>query len=64
MEDFDPKRAEAALARARRRYADDPHGRAARARAQAWLDWLERELAAPRAVASPRPLIAAALGGG
>ncbi len=64
MEDFDPKRAEAALAALG---GGTPLIRTAARRApalQAWLDWLERELAAPRAVASPRPLIAAALGGG
>jgi hydrogenase nickel incorporation protein HypB len=63
LEDFDPSRAEAALAALG---SDTPLIRTAARRApllDAWLDWLEFQLAAPRAVSSSsRPLIAAATG--
>ena len=60
LEDFDPARAEAALAALG---GGTPLIRTAARRApmlEAWLDWLELKLAAPRAVSSLRPLIAAA----
>jgi hydrogenase nickel incorporation protein HypB len=61
--DFDPTRAEAALAALG---GGTPLIRTAARRApalEAWFGWLELQLAAPRTVASPRPLIAAVLGG-
>jgi hydrogenase nickel incorporation protein HypB len=60
MEDFEPARAEAALAALG---GGTPLIRTAARRApmlEAWLDWLELKLAAPRAVSSSRPLIATA----
>src|ERR1700722_1336462 len=63
MEDFDPTRAEAALAALG---GGTPLIRTAARRApalEAWFGWLELQLAAPRAVTSPRPLIAAVPGG-
>ena len=63
MEDFDPKRAEAALAALG---GGTPLICTAARRApalEAWLDWLEFQLAAPRAVSRPRPLVAAVPGG-
>ncbi len=63
LDDFDPARAAAALRALGR---DTPMIRiAARRKPQIgpWLDWLEREIARPRALApSSRPRIAAALG--
>jgi hydrogenase nickel incorporation protein HypB len=60
LDDFDPARAEAALAALG---GGTPLIRTAARRAPmlgAWLDWLEFQLTAPRAVSTPRPLIAAA----
>ncbi|HTV95531.1 MAG TPA: hydrogenase nickel incorporation protein HypB [Steroidobacteraceae bacterium] len=64
MEDFDPARAAAALAALGQ---STPLISTAARRApdlDAWLEWLERELSAPRALSSRAPLIAAAAAGG
>jgi len=60
LEDFDPARAEAALRALGR---ETPVIRTAARRSPvlaAWLEWLEQQLGAPRAIAQPRPLQATA----